>query len=286
MDKVSALKALARDKTQSLVDLKDMYDDELLDEIKYNELVEEVNADFEKKKVYLMGPLPVVPETLQNVPTVNSIITQPPVSAIKTHVIMIDDGDIHLSSSVKPQQNDGTIASFYQTTRMCSKSRPESVSYDHKCPHCKKGFKTRTAMISHEKSCNSTFPRLSISKEIFSKFFGQEVDVRLVSHSNPLPEEDPKDVGKVVRKLMDSILNKVEKKILWELKQEATKPRRKAVGEGNKLTTGAVHRTRYTLEFKAEIIRTYDNLKCQCISTKVSIYYLTFYKALRSLKHN
>ena len=60
MDKVSALKALARDKTRSLVDLKDMYDDELLDEIKYNELVEEVNADFEKKKVYLMGPLPVV----------------------------------------------------------------------------------------------------------------------------------------------------------------------------------------------------------------------------------
>jgi hypothetical protein len=51
MDKVSALKALARDKTQSLVDLKDMYDDELLDEIKYNELVEEVNADFEKKKL-------------------------------------------------------------------------------------------------------------------------------------------------------------------------------------------------------------------------------------------
>jgi hypothetical protein len=29
-----------------------MYDDELLDEIKYNELVEEVNADFEKKKLW------------------------------------------------------------------------------------------------------------------------------------------------------------------------------------------------------------------------------------------
>jgi hypothetical protein len=37
MDKVSALKALARDKTQSLVDLKDMYDDELLDEIEASE---------------------------------------------------------------------------------------------------------------------------------------------------------------------------------------------------------------------------------------------------------
>ena len=107
MDKVSALKALARDKTQSLVDLKEMYDDKLLDEMKYNELVEEVNADFEKKKADLMRP--VVPATLQSVHTLNSVITHIPVSAMKSHVIMIDDDDSNLSSSVKCQKNDGTI---------------------------------------------------------------------------------------------------------------------------------------------------------------------------------
>ena len=37
MDKVAALKAIARDLTQSLVDLKELYDDRLLDEMKCNE---------------------------------------------------------------------------------------------------------------------------------------------------------------------------------------------------------------------------------------------------------
>ena len=34
--------------------MKELYDENLLDEMKYNELVEEINADFEKKKVDLM----------------------------------------------------------------------------------------------------------------------------------------------------------------------------------------------------------------------------------------
>ena len=59
--------------------------------MKYNELVEEIDAEFEKKKVNLMGP--VVPETLQSVHTVNSVITQTPVLSLPhflftTHDIM------------------------------------------------------------------------------------------------------------------------------------------------------------------------------------------------------
>ena len=50
MEKVAAWKALARDKTQSLLDLKELYDEELLDEMKYNELVEDINADFGGRK--------------------------------------------------------------------------------------------------------------------------------------------------------------------------------------------------------------------------------------------
>ena len=50
MDKVAALKTLLMSKRQSLQDLEDRYQAQCFDELKYNELVEEVCADFERKK--------------------------------------------------------------------------------------------------------------------------------------------------------------------------------------------------------------------------------------------
>lgn len=272
MEKVAALKVLAVVKKQSLVDLKELYDENLLDEMKYNELIEEINTDFEKKKVDLMES--VVPKTSPIAHTVDNVIANTPVSALNTSVTLMDEDVDNLSAIVKPNKNDGTIGGFFNTISICAKSRPETVRRDHVCRHCSKAFETKAGKLSHEKTCKSKDLRSLITKNVASKFFGQEVDVRLVSMSNPLPEVAPKDDGVVVRIVMDAMLNKVEQKIREEIKQKTTKPRRKAVGEGNKVTTGALHRMRYTLQFKAEVIRSYDNLKCQSISSKVSEYLL------------
>ena len=91
MEKVAALKVLAVVKKQSLVDLKELYDENLLDEMKYNELIEEINADFEKKKVDLMES--VVPKTSPIAHTVDNVIANTPVSALNTSVTLMDEDE-------------------------------------------------------------------------------------------------------------------------------------------------------------------------------------------------
>ena len=56
MDRVAALKTLLSSKRQSLQDLEDLYQSACFDELKYNELVEDVCADFERKKDNLLQP--------------------------------------------------------------------------------------------------------------------------------------------------------------------------------------------------------------------------------------
>ena len=75
MDRVAALKTLLLSKTQSLQDLEDLYQSKCFDESKYNELVEDVCADFDRTKDNLLKPSDL--KTIDSAPQSVVIATSP-----------------------------------------------------------------------------------------------------------------------------------------------------------------------------------------------------------------
>lgn len=252
MDLVAALMTIANEKKASLENLDYLLKEKCIDQTTCNSLIEQVNIDFERKKKDLMEP------AVQTLQTVITVSTPTPVSAtIANNVVTVLDDDDECSSVTPKRIVSNDIGSFFKTVSICNgKSNPEAtpIRCDFNCTYCPKTLQSIQAKRSHEKSCKSKKIAPPASQSVCSIFFGQETAVRVVSKSSSTELTLMKDHD-VVRLVMESLLNKVIRKVNDDnVKIKISTHRRPVVGQGLKLTTGAIHRTRYELEFKANIV--------------------------------
>jgi hypothetical protein len=127
MDLVASLMNISNEKKISLENLEKLHKEDYIDETTYNQLVESVRVDFERKKKDLMEPA-----VLDTSPSVITITSPTPVSAMKapnTVVTVIDVDENDKLSSAKPKRCVNGIASFFQTPVSICSSKSKSIGW-------------------------------------------------------------------------------------------------------------------------------------------------------------